>query len=245
MKFKILTIVFCLSLNCQGQSFSDEKVSAINFIKRVYNASPFEGAKKLEGENETYFAVVVTDHNNNNDAQAAKAAMIAKKAQQAAEQGFAEPCLRFEMIGTIERNSESGTAYLFLCETLSQFVSVILKKKPFEGARIISSPIYDYLVAVTLLDKSKYASATSRDKVASMKAKQQANTLLNGSSITSETIIQTEENASAVSVTQTDLIRENAMGFVSGIEILNSFEITGNQTAYVFYKSIAKTKEQR
>jgi hypothetical protein len=33
-----------------AQSFSSEKTSAINFVKRVYDTSPFEGIKKIEGE---------------------------------------------------------------------------------------------------------------------------------------------------------------------------------------------------
>ena len=55
--FLITMLNVCSSF---GQSFSSEKISAINFVKRVYASSPFEGVKKLEGETGNYYAVAVT-----------------------------------------------------------------------------------------------------------------------------------------------------------------------------------------
>ena len=55
----LLFICFVLH-NLRAQSFSDEKTSAINFVKRVYTSSPFEGVKKIEGDEANYFAITVS-----------------------------------------------------------------------------------------------------------------------------------------------------------------------------------------
>ena len=47
----ILFVLILLNVNVRSQSFSDEKTAAINFVKRVYASSPFEGVKKLEVSN--------------------------------------------------------------------------------------------------------------------------------------------------------------------------------------------------
>ena len=43
MKNILFIISFTLKTSAIGQSFNDEKTSATNFVKRVYNSTPFEG----------------------------------------------------------------------------------------------------------------------------------------------------------------------------------------------------------
>ena len=75
------------------------------------------------------------------------------------------------------------------------------------------------------------------DRVALIKAKQQANTLFNGSTISSDMIIKTDEQANVVS--STEIIREQSMGFVEGLELLSKF--TDNQNkVYIFYRELIK-----
>jgi hypothetical protein len=58
---KILFLIFITLANSGfGQSFNDEKTSAINFVKRVFNSSPFEGVKKVEGDEANYYLVAVS-----------------------------------------------------------------------------------------------------------------------------------------------------------------------------------------
>ena len=101
-KNHLATYLICLffSLNVKAQSFSDEKTSAINFVKRVYTSSPFEGIKKVEGEEENYYVVAVTMMNIPKDSILSVVSKAQLKAQIIAEQGFAEPCIKFEMINT-------------------------------------------------------------------------------------------------------------------------------------------------
>ena len=236
MKMFCLSIALFLSLNIQGQSFNDEKISAINLVKRVYNASPFEGVKKLEGEAVNYYAVAVTLMNIPKDSVLSAVPEAQKKAQISAEQGFAEPCVKFEMIDRIEKGNQN--TYLFLCTTLEEFITDIIKKKSIADARIISAPANKYIFSTITLENAKYTSPEMRDKAAFMKAKQLVNTLVNGSTITSDQIIRTDENDIRTEITSTEIVKEHAMGFIQGLELLFAKEITQNKTTYVYYSKI-------
>ncbi len=235
---KIIFILIAMLNVCSsfGQSFSDEKTSAINFVKRVYTSSPFEGVKKLEGESGNYYAVAVTLMNIPKDSVFSVVPKAQSKAQIIAEQGFAEPCVKFEMIDRIEKGSQN--TYLFLCTTLEEFITDIIKKKSIDGARIISAPANKYIVSTITLENAKYTSPEMRDKAAFMKAKQLVNTLVNGSTITSDQIIRTDENDIRTEITSTEIVKEHAMGFIQGLELLFAKEITQNKTTYVYYSKI-------
>ena len=226
-------LLYLFASDAYAQSFSDEKTSAINFVKRVYASSPFVGVKKIEGEEANYYAVAVAYQNMPKDSILTKVSAAQIKAQNIAEQGFAEPCVKFEMIDNIENGQQ--LTYLFLCTTLDEFITGVLKKKLVDGAKIISAPGNKYIIASISLENSKYTSSEMRDKAAFMKAKQFVNTLINGSTITSEQIIRTDESDSRTEVTSTEVVREKAMGFIQGLEQLFSKEITPNKTTYVYF----------
>jgi len=238
---KIVSILLFVSFlafteNIGAQSFSDEKTAAINFTKRIYASSPFEGVKKLEGEAGNYYAVAVTLMNIPKDSLLSVVPKAQSKAQIIAEQGFAEPCVKFEMIDRIEKGSQN--TYLFLCTTLEEFIIEFIKKKSIDGARIISAPSNKYIVSTITLENAKYTTPEMRDKAAFMKAKQLVNTLVNGSTITSDQIIRTDENDIRTEITSTEIVKEHAMGFIQGLELLFGKEITQNKTTYVYYSKI-------
>jgi hypothetical protein len=233
MKKLLLLLSLTIVTSAFAQSFSDEKTSAINFVKRVYTSSPFEGVKKLEGEAGNYYAVAVTFMHIPKDSVLSVVPKAQSKAQLSAEQGFAEPCVKFEMIDRIEKGNQN--TYLFLCTTLEEFITEIIKKKSIDGARIISAPANKYIVSTITLENAKYTSPEMRDKAAFMKAKQLVNTLVNGSTITSDQIIRTDENDIRTEITSTEIVKEHAMGFIQGLELLFAKEITQNKTTYVYY----------
>jgi hypothetical protein len=233
MKNILFIIPFTLTTSAFGQSFNDEKISAINFVKRVYASSPFEGVKKLDGEAKSYYAVAVTLMNIHKDSVLSVVAKAQSKAQLIAEQGFAEPCVKFETIDRIEKGNQN--TYLFLCTTLEEFVTETIKKKSIDGARIISTPVNKYIISTITLENSKYSTPEMRDKVAFMKAKQLVNTLVNGSTITSDQIIRTDESDIRTEITSTEIVKEQAMGFIQGLELLFGKEITQNKTTYLYY----------
>ena len=54
-------IVFSLMLNClHSQSFSEDKTSFSNFLKRMYLSSPFEGVKIVDDYNHQYLVSVIS-----------------------------------------------------------------------------------------------------------------------------------------------------------------------------------------
>jgi hypothetical protein len=236
MKTRILFFFIFITSNVFSQSFSDEKTSAINFINRVYNSSPFEGVKKLEGDSGNYYAVAVTLMNVPKDSVLGVVPKAQLKAQITAELGFAEPCVKFEMIERIVKGNQN--TYLFLCTTLEEFITEFIKNKSIDGALIISAPANKYIVSTITLENAKYTTPEMRDKTAFMKAKQLVNTLLNGSTITSDLIIRTDENDRNTEVTNTEIIREQSIGFIQGLALLFAKEITQNKTTYVYYSKI-------
>jgi hypothetical protein len=234
----LLLILICIlsTLSINAQSFNEEKTAAINFVKRSFNASPFEGVKKLEGEQANYNVVAVSYLNISKDSVLVHAAKAQKNAQILAEQGFAEPCIKFEMIANIEK--ENQNTYLFLCETLESFTTDIIKKKQIDAAKIVSAPGNKYIISIITLENTKYTSPETRDKVGLMKAKELVNTMVNGSTITSDQIIRTDENDSSTEVTNSQTIKEQAMGFIQGLELLFAKEIILNKTTYVYYSKL-------
>jgi len=230
----ILLILLCFyATKSYTQSFNDEKTAAINFVKRVYTTTPFEGVKKVEGDAGNYYAVAVKLINIPKDSVLSVVAKAQSKAQIIAEQGFAEPCVKFEMIDRIEKDNQN--TYLFLCTTLDEFITEIIKKKSIDGARIISAPSNKYILSMITLENLKYSTNEMRDKVAFMKAKQLVNTMVNGSTITSEQIIRTDESDNRTEITNAEIVKERAMGFILGLELLFGKEITPNKTTYVYY----------
>ena len=233
----LISLLILLGSKClNAQSFSDEKTSAINFVMRVYNSTSFEGVKKIEGDEANYHAVAVSFLNIPKDSLLSYVSKAMLKAQKLAEQGFAEPCVKFEMIDRIEKDKQN--TYLFFCETLESFVLTTLKKKQFDGARIVSAPNNKFLISLVTLDNSKYTSPEMQDKAAHMKAKQFANSLMNGSTITSDVILRTDENDNSTEVTSTEIIKEHSMGFINGLELLVATKIQENKTTYIYFSKI-------
>lgn len=60
MKKTIYLILISLSTFSYSQSINDEKTSLTNFIKRMYNASPFEGVKVIDDYDHQYFISVLS-----------------------------------------------------------------------------------------------------------------------------------------------------------------------------------------
>jgi hypothetical protein len=231
MKFRhIITFCTCIFLNVpliNAQSFDDEKVAMTNFVKRMYQATPFEGGKLLEGEEASYHIVAVSSVSNlpkENE----------KIAQDIASTAFAEPFIKFEFIAQVE-NPSSGRKLLYYCQPLSKFIQKNYQKQPFDGAKIIASPGKNFFISVVSLDPSKYTNQSLMDRVALIKSKQQANALFNGSTIQSDIIILTEQSQSGTKINSQEIIKEQTMGFVQGLENLLKFDFN-EKKIFVYYR---------
>jgi hypothetical protein len=233
MKIGLILFLVSFSSIASAQSFNEDKISMINYVKRMFNSSPFEGAKLIEGEEDTYRIAAISLAYNTNTLEYNNA-LAERKAQEATKKSFAEPCIKFEMLSTICDTVNKTTTYFFSCQPLSDYIKAAYAKQVFEGAKIISTPKSNYFVCVIALDPQKYTSGSLMDRVASIKAKQQANTLFNGAKISSDVIIKTDEIGNN---TSTEIIREQAMGFIDGLEILNKFPLN-EKKVYIFYREL-------
>jgi 6-pyruvoyl-tetrahydropterin synthase len=120
---------------------------------------------------------------------------------------------------------------------------------PFEGVKVVQDYDHQYLVSVLSLDKTKYTNTPIMNLVAQVKAQSQGNTYLNGTSISSDMVIETtkqknEVKTSTVVETIKD-IKENATGFSQGLELLTNFENESTKRmVFMYYREIKKqTKE--
>jgi len=233
---KLVFILFAITYSnlASCQSFDEEKTSLINYIKRMYKSSPFEGTKLIEGDQGSHYIAAVSLVNSEGSP-ALNNSLAEKKAQEAAKKSFAEPCVKFEMLSILNEITPEVTTYLFSFQPLSEFIKLAYKKQAFNGAKIITTPICNYFVSVVSLDPRKYTAESLMDRVALIKAKQQANTLFNGSTIGSEIIIRTDEDAKVI--TSFELIREQSFGFVEGLESLLKYTENQNKV-YVFYREL-------
>jgi len=127
---------------------------------------------------------------------------------------------------------------------LSNFIKRMYNSNSFEGIKIIEDYDAKYLISVLSLEKAKYTSTSSMNRVAQVKAQSQASIFFNGSDITSEFIIKTSEEKVDSSDLKTtietiEIIKENSVGFVKQLELLTNFEIEqGKRMLFIFIKQM-------
>jgi len=113
--------------------------------------------------------------------------------------------------------------------SLTNFVKRMYSSKPFEGVKIVDDYDHQYLISVISLEKAKYTSESTMNRVAQVKAQSQANTFLNGANISMDMVISTKETKDSTNRTTTvvetvEQIKQNSMGFSQGLELLTNFD---------------------
>jgi 6-pyruvoyl-tetrahydropterin synthase len=131
--------------------------------------------------------------------------------------------------------------------SMVNFLKRMYNSSPFEGVKIVDDYDHQYLVSVLSLDKTKYTSPSIMNRVAQVKAQSQANNYLNGSTISSDLVIKTTEHKngekSSTVVETIESIKENAVGFSQGLELLNNFEDEKTKRiVFIYYREITKKK---
>jgi 6-pyruvoyl-tetrahydropterin synthase len=117
--------------------------------------------------------------------------------------------------------------------------------KPFEGVKIVDDYDHQYLISVISLEKAKYTSESTMNRVAQVKAQSQANTFLNGASINMEMVIKTtEQSTKGVSNTLVETIEsinQNSSGFTQGLELLTNFDnADSKRMVFIYFREIVK-----
>ena len=131
---------------------------------------------------------------------------------------------------------------------LSNFIKRMYNSAPFEGVKVIDDYDHQYYVSVISLEKAKYPSSSTMNRVAQVKAQQQANTFFNGSTISSDLVIKTTETKDSTSTKSTvemiESIRENSKGFVQGMELLTNFDTEeGKRMVFIYFREMKEEKK--
>jgi hypothetical protein len=128
----------------------------------------------------------------------------------------------------------------------SNFVKRMYIATPFEGVKIIDDYDHQYLVSVISLEKAKYTSEATMNRVAQVKAQSQASTFLNGATISMDIVITTKEFKDSTNNVKTivetvEQIKQNSVGFSQGLELLTNFDNTGSlRMVFVYIRELKK-----
>jgi 6-pyruvoyl-tetrahydropterin synthase len=120
------------------------------------------------------------------------------------------------------------------------------KATPFDGVKIIDDYDHQYLVSVLSMDKAKYTNPSIMNRVAQVKAQSQANTYLNGSNTNMDLVVKTREQKTGEKtetvVESIESIKQNAVGFSQGLELLTNFDDEqSKRMVFIYYREIQKT----
>ncbi|KGF32888.1 hypothetical protein [Hoylesella buccalis] len=117
---------------------------------------------------------------------------------------------------------------------------------PFEGVRAVNDYENAYLISVLTLDKAKYKTEYTLNRVASVKAMAQASRFLNGSNISQEMIIHTTDKNNGTSDSEIiENIRENSIGYVKNLELLTNFKRKDGMQVFIFMCPLTKSSIQK
>ena len=128
----------------------------------------------------------------------------------------------------------------------SNFLKRMYTAKPFEGVKIVDDYDHQYLVSVITLEKAKYTSESTMNRVAQVKAQSQASTFLNGASISMDMIITTKESKDSTGNVKTivetvEQIKQNSVGFSQGLELLTNFDNADSlRMVFVYIRELKK-----
>ena len=113
--------------------------------------------------------------------------------------------------------------------SLTNFIKRMYTAKPFEGVKIVDDYDHQYLISVISLEKAKYTSESTMNRVAQVKAQSQASTFLNGATISMDMVITTKESKDSANNIKTivetvEQIKQSSVGFSQGLELLSNFD---------------------
>jgi len=129
---------------------------------------------------------------------------------------------------------------------MTNFIKRMYTAKPFEGVKIADDYDHQYLISVISLEKAKYTSESTMNRVAQVKAQSQASTFLNGATISMDMVITTTEKKDSQNNVNTivetvELIKQNSIGFSQGLELLTNFDNSDNlRMVFIYFREIKK-----
>jgi hypothetical protein len=146
--------------------------------------------------------------------------------------------LAFALSASAQSFNEDKTAF-------SNYLKRMYISTPFEGVKIVDDYDHQYLISVISLDKAKYSDPSLMNRVSLVKAQSQANTFINGASISMDMVITTSEkttkDSSSTVVQSVESIKQNSMGFTQGLELLCNFDNPDSRRmVFIYQREIIK-----
>jgi hypothetical protein len=146
--------------------------------------------------------------------------------------------LALSITATAQSFNEDKTAF-------SNFMKRMYTANPFEGVKIVDDDNHPYIISVISLDKAKYSDPSVMNRIAQVKAQSQANTFLNGATISMDMVIKTSEKTTSSSnttlVETIESIKQNSSGFTQGLELLTNFDNPdGKKLVLIYMREIIK-----
>ncbi|MBU3743617.1 MAG: hypothetical protein FGM61_03590 [Sediminibacterium sp.] len=134
---------------------------------------------------------------------------------------------------------------------LTNFIIRMYKTEPFTGVKVFLDYENKYLISLVKLSSGSYSSENDMNRVAEVKAKAQVNQFINGSYITSESIITTtattsRKNSAAVQDVM-ETITESSMGYVNALELISTFtdENEPDKKVFIYLRELEKIKKKK
>jgi len=131
---------------------------------------------------------------------------------------------------------------------LTNFITRMYNNQPWSGVKVFLDYENKYLISLVELNIANYKTENEMVRVAEIKSRSQVNQFLNGSYITSETIIPTtdkisKKNPSSVADV-TEVIKETSLGYVSSMELISTFfsETDSKKKVFIYLKLLEKLK---
>jgi hypothetical protein len=149
--------------------------------------------------------------------------------------------LAFTITASAQSFNEDKTSF-------SNFIKRMYSATPFEGVKIVDDYEHQYLISVISLEKAKYNDPSIMNRIAQVKAQSQANTFLNGASISMDIVIKTSEkttsNSNTTLVETIESIKQNSTGFTQGLELLTNFDnADSKRLVFIYMREIIKEKK--
>lgn len=126
----------------------------------------------------------------------------------------------------------------------TNFLIRMYNDAPFEGVRAVNDYDNAFLISVLALDKEKYKTEATMNRVASVKAMAQASRYFNGSNITQDLIIHTTDKTDGTSDTEIiENLHENSAGYVRALEQLTNFKRKDGLQVFIFITTLTDSKK--
>lgn len=139
-----------------------------------------------------------------------------------------------------------GQSYSEGKTNMANYLRRMYKTTSFEGVKIVDDYDHQYLVSVINLEKAKYSSESTMNRVAQVKAQSQASAFLNGATISMDMVITTKETKDSTNNVETivetvEQIKQNSAGFSQGLELLTNFDNADSlRMVFIYIRELKK-----